>query len=196
MSLLHWKKADKKFTEHTVEERICIAIGVIAFFFLSILIVYAFYYGLKEFVFYDESKSYVRESGIITGIIFLLPFTSLMTIGALQKLLNFKNEDTLRLMVKVMLYCIPLCFSLIIVSNFIIEFNLKNKGYSFCYWYTSPSFRGPDVWLKNDELCLQDGSVIISDIDDWFEVHNEQGTEPTLNELEAFIKKTRMELGR
>ena len=59
-----------------------------------------------------------------------------------------------------------------------------------------PSFRSPDVWLKNDELCLQDGSVIISDIYDWFEMHNEQGTEPTLNELEAFIKKTRMELGR
>jgi len=50
--------------------------------------------------------------------------------------------------------------------------------------------------LKDDELCLQDGSVIISDIYDWFEMHNEKGIEPTLNELEAFIKKTRMKLGR
>ena len=83
-----------------------------------------------------------------------------------------------------------------IPTNIVIEANLKSKGYIYCNWYTGASVRDPDVWLKNDELCLQDGSVITSDIYDWFEMHNEQGTEPTLNELESFIKKTRMELGR
>ncbi|MEI8705143.1 hypothetical protein [Pseudoalteromonas sp. B62] len=83
-----------------------------------------------------------------------------------------------------------------IPTNLVIESNLKSQGYTYCSWYTGPSLRAPDVWLKNDELCLQDGSIIISDIADWFEMHNEKGIEPTLNELEVFIQKIRAEYNR
>ncbi|MCP4059660.1 hypothetical protein CWB68_08440 [Pseudoalteromonas sp. S979] len=79
----------------------------------------------------------------------------------------------------------------IIPFNAYIESSIEKRGYSFCSWYTAPSFRAPDVWLKNDELCLQDGSVIISDIVDWFEKKNQQGIEPSVNELKEFIKETR-----
>ena len=116
-----------------MEEKIYIAIGVILFFFLSILLMHLFFYGLREFVFFDKSVSYIRENGVLIGIIFLFPFTGLMTIGALQKLLSYKNEDTLRMMIKVMFYCLPLCFLLMIVSSFIIEFNLDGVGYSQNY---------------------------------------------------------------
>lgn len=77
-----------------------------------------------------------------------------------------------------------------------VESYIKSNGYTYCNWYTKPSVRAPDVWLKNDELCLQDGSVITSDIYDWFEMHNEKGIEPTLNELEVFIQETRAEYNR
>ena len=36
-----------------------------------------------------------------------------------------------------------------------------------------------------------EGSVIISDIVDWFEKKNQQGIEPSVNELKEFIKETR-----
>ncbi|MEI8617562.1 hypothetical protein P4S63_10760 [Pseudoalteromonas sp. B193] len=114
-----------------------------------------------------------------------------MTIAGFQKVFNFRNEKTIKLMVKLMLWAIPLYITLSITNSFYIESKLIGKGYSFCHWYTSPSFRGPDVWLKNDELCLQDGSVIISDIADWFERKNQQGIEPSVDELKEFIKETR-----
>ena len=98
--------------------------------------------------------------------------------------------------VKGLFIALSLFFLLVIPFNLYVESYIKSNGYTYCNWYTKPSFRSPDVWLKNDKLCLQNGSVITSDIYGWFEMHNEQGTEPTLNELEAFIKKTRMELGR
>jgi len=81
-------------------------------------------------------------------------------------------------------------------ANLVIEANLKSKGYIYCNWYTGASVRAPDIWLKNDELCLQDGSVVISDIHDWFEMHNEKGIEPTLSELKVFIQETRAEYNR
>ncbi|QLE87921.1 hypothetical protein FLM48_19215 [Shewanella sp. Scap07] len=82
-------------------------------------------------------------------------------------------------------------FCLVFVANQFIVSTLKLNGYSYCYWYTGPSFRAPDVWLKNENLCLQSGSLIRSDIEDFFEGYNQQGTEPTLAELERFITETK-----
>ena len=98
--------------------------------------------------------------------------------------------------VKGLFIALSLFFLLVIPFNLYVESYIKSNGYTYCNWYTSPSFRGPDVWLKNDELCLQDGSVITRDIYDWFEMHNEKGIEPTLNELEVFIQETRAEYNR
>ncbi|MEH6395999.1 DUF1240 domain-containing protein [Pseudoalteromonas sp.] len=196
MSILEWQKSEERFLEQTFEHKLTVVIGLVIFVLFSTTLFYFSYYGFVENVYFDDSLYYIREIGLLAPIIAMAPFPVLMTIAGFQRVLNYRNEKTIKLMVKLMLWAIPLYIVLSIANSFYIESKLVRKGYSFCHWYTSPSFRGPDVWLKNDELCLQDGSVIISDIADWFEVHNEQGTEPTLNELEAFIKKTRMELGR
>ncbi|TMP70327.1 hypothetical protein CWB75_19110 [Pseudoalteromonas sp. S1608] len=123
-----------------------------AFIFFTIAFLFFSYYGVVENVYLDESLYYLRESGLVAPIIVMAPFPVLMTIAGLQKVLNFRNEKTVRLMVKLMLRAIPLYIILSIVNSFYIESKLTREGYSFCNWYTSPSFRGPDVWLKNDYL--------------------------------------------
>ena len=191
MSILEWKKSEERFTEQSFEHKLTVVIGLFAFILFTIALFYFSYYGFVENVYFDESLYYIRESGLLAPIIVMAPFPVLMTIAGLQKVLNFRNEKTVRLMVKLMLRAIPLYIILSIVNSFYIESKLTREGYSFCNWYTSPSFRGPDVWLKNDELCLQDGSVIISDVTDWFEHKNQQGIEPSVDELKEFIKITR-----
>ncbi|QLE87919.1 hypothetical protein FLM48_19195 [Shewanella sp. Scap07] len=79
----------------------------------------------------------------------------------------------------------------VIPVNLAVQSNLELKGYSYCNWYTGPSFRAPDVWLKDESLCLQSGSLIRSDIDNFFKQHNQSGTVPTLTELQTFIVDTK-----
>ncbi|PWS53339.1 hypothetical protein DK924_18065 [Pseudoalteromonas sp. meg-B1] len=136
-----------------------------------------------------------EKSGKVFLLFFLFPF-SLFFLASIQKLLNYKSEYLMTGFVKGLFIALSLFLLLVIPFNLYIESYIKSNGYTYCNWYTSPSFRGPDVWLKNDELCLQDGSVITRDIYYWFEMHNEKGIEPTLNELEVFIQETRAEYNR
>ncbi|CAM3125611.1 hypothetical protein [Pseudoalteromonas distincta] len=191
MSILEWQKSEERFLEQTFEHKLTVVIGLVVFVLFSMTLFYFSYYGFVENVYFDDSLYYIRESGLLAPIIAMTPFPVLMTIAGFQKVFNFRNEKTIKLMVKLMLWAIPLYITLSITNSFYIESKLIGKGYSFCHWYTSPSFRGPDVWLKNDELCLKDGSVIISDIADWFEQKNQQGIEPSVDELKEFIKETR-----
>ena len=191
MSILEWGKSKERFTKQSFEYKLIVVIGLFVFILFTIALFYFSYYGFVESVYFDDSLYYIRESGLLAPIIAMTPFPVLMTIAGFQKVFNFRNEKTIKLMVKLMLWAIPLYITLSITNSFYIGYKLTKKGYSFCHWYTSTSFRGPDVWLKNEELCLQDGSVIISDIADWFEQKNQQGIEPSVDELKEFIKETR-----
>ncbi|MDN3414397.1 MULTISPECIES: DUF1240 domain-containing protein [unclassified Pseudoalteromonas] len=90
--------------------------------------------------------------------------------ASIQKLLNYKSEYLMAGFVKGLFIALSLFFLLVIPFNLYVESYIKSNGYTYCNWYTQPSVRAPDVWLKNDELCLQDGSVITSDIYDWFDL--------------------------
>ncbi|QLE87920.1 DUF1240 domain-containing protein [Shewanella sp. Scap07] len=154
---------------------------------MSLAVLYGAYFGLTNFVLFSERDIYIKESGFLAPIIALIPIPALLALAAIQKLFGYSNIKTIKEIGRSGLLGILLFFSLYFVVTFYIESTLKTKGYSYCYWYTGPSFRAPDVWLKDESLCLQSGSLIRSDIDNFFEQHNQSGTAPTLTELQTFI---------
>ncbi|WP_338365547.1 DUF1240 domain-containing protein [uncultured Pseudoalteromonas sp.] len=147
MSILEWGKSEERFTKQSFKYKLIVVIGLFVFILFTIALFYFSYYGVVESVYFDDSLYYIRESGLLAPIIAMTPFPVLMTIAGFQKVFNFRNEKTIKLMVKLMLWAIPLYITLSITNSFYIGYKLTKKGYSFCHWYTSPSFRGPDVWL-------------------------------------------------
>ena len=196
MKFLAWKKADKKLSLKNMKELVSIFFLLIVSGGLCYKIALNFFSEVETIFLVSQPQFFIKEQATTLLSFLLLPCLFLTFLSTLQRFLGFDIELTLINAFKSAVVGLIAFLILSIPINLAVEANLKSKGYIYCNWYTGASVRAPDVWLKNDELCLQDGSVIISDIYDWFEMHNEQGTEPTLNELEAFIKKTRMELGR
>ncbi|ADT70015.1 hypothetical protein PI2015_3018 [Pseudoalteromonas issachenkonii] len=196
MKFLEWKKADKKLSLTNMKEIASIFFLLIVSGGLCYKIALNFFSEVETIFLVSQPQFFIKEQATILLSFLLLPCLFLIFLSTLQRFLGFDIELTLVNAFKSAVVGLIVLLILSIPTNIVIEANLKSKGYIYCNWYTGASVRDPDVWLKNDELCLQDGSVITSDIYDWFEMHNEQGTEPTLNELESFIKKTRMELGR
>ncbi|WP_249362335.1 DUF1240 domain-containing protein [Pseudoalteromonas sp. S1608] len=195
MKIFKWEKASKSGRNLAFKELCINLLGSIVICILCFALIYTVIseISLLEAV---GSSSFIKEkSGKVLLLFFLFPF-SLFFLASIQKLLNYKSEYLMTGFVKGLFIALPLFLLLVIPFNLYVESYIKSNGYTYCNWYTKPSFRSPDVWLKNDELCLQDGSVIISDIYDWFEMHNEKGIEPTLNELEVFIQETRAEYNR
>ncbi|WP_076920133.1 DUF1240 domain-containing protein [Pseudoalteromonas sp. SK18] len=197
MKLLEWKPLELNFQEARNKERL----SKIFLFFLilgGIYLVTATFYSEFRLLFLDDGSTsfFLKESSGRILLVSFLPFWFYFLIATFQFLLNFSFKLSMRLTMK---SGILSCFFMVlgvIPFNYFVESTLEDKGYFFCNWYTAPSVIAPDVWLKNDELCLQDGSVITSDIYDWFEMHNQKGIEPTLNELEVFIQETRAEYNR
>ena len=195
MKIFKWEKVSESDRNFAFKELCINLLGSIVICILCFALIYTVIseISLLEAV---GSSSFIKEkSGKVLLLFFFFPF-SLFFLASIQKLLNYKSEYLMAGFVKGLFIALSLFFLLVIPFNLYVESYIKSNGYTYCNWYTSPSFRGPDVWLKNDELCLQDGSVIISDIYDWFEMHNEKRIEPTLNELEVFIQETRAEYNR
>ena len=196
MQIIKWERTDEKFSDLDLKNRLGICVGIIFFSILSALSLYVSYIGISQNLFFDYESYYISESGILVPAILLSPFPLLMLLAGVQKVCNYKNEKTFFFMIRIMVFAIPICFFLMIVSSFYVEASLKNHGYTYCSWYKYSPTRSPDVWLKNSELCLKVHHYVVSDIEEWFEWHNEQGIEPQLDELKAFIAKVNKDQGR
>jgi hypothetical protein len=196
MPLLKWEKSDEKFSDLNFTTKCWLLFGLIFLTCIAILLLYGTNKGMNEHVFFNTDNHYVSEVSIQAPAFFLLPFPLLMMIGIIQKIFNYENERTFLLMIKSTLAGIVLYFISSIVLSYYIEANLKNHGYTYCSWYKFSPTRSPDVWLKNSELCLKVHHYVVSDVKEWFEWHNEQGIEPQLDELKAFIAKKNKEQGR
>ncbi|ATD04718.1 MULTISPECIES: DUF1240 domain-containing protein [Pseudoalteromonas] len=195
MKIFKWEKVSESDRNFAFKELCINLLGPIVICILCFALIYTV---ISEISLLEDvgSSSFIKEkSGKVLLLFFFFPF-SLFFLASIQKLLNYKSEYLMAGFVKGLFIALSLFFLLVIPFNLYVESYIKSNGYTYCNWYTQPSVRAPDVWLKNDELCLQDGSVITSDIYDWFEMHNEKRIEPTLNELEVFIQETRAEYNR
>ena len=195
MKIFKWEKVSESDRNFAFKELCINLLGPIVICILCFALIYTV---ISEISLLEDvgSSSFIKEkSGKVLLLFFFFPF-SLFFLASIQKLLNYKSEYLMAGFVKGLFIALFLFFFLGIPFNLYVESYIKSNGYTYCNWYTQPSVRAPDVWLKNDELCLQDGSVITSDIYDWFEMHNEKRIEPTLNELEVFIQETRAEYNR
>lgn len=196
MKFLEWKKAEKKLSLTNMKEIASIFFLLIVSGGLCYKIALNFFSEVETIFLVSQPQFFIKEQATILLSFLLLPCLFLTFLSTLQRFLGFDIELTLINAFKSAVVGLIAFLILSIPTNLAVEANLKSKGYIYCNWYTGASVRAPDVWLKNDELCLQDGSVIISDIYDWFEMHNEKGIEPTLNTLKVFIQKTRAEQSR
>jgi len=195
MKIFKWEKASKSGRNLAFKELFINFLGPILICIICFALIYTVISEISLLEAVGSSPFIKEKSGKVLLLFFLFPFT-LFFLASIQKLLNYKSEYLMTGFVKGLFIALSLFPLLVIPFNLYIESYIKSNGYTYCNWYTSPSFRGPDVWLKNDELCLQDGSVITSDVTDWFEQKNQQGIEPTINELEVFIQETRAEYNR
>ncbi|KAA1165817.1 DUF1240 domain-containing protein [Pseudoalteromonas sp. 20-92] len=196
MPILEWKKADKKLSLANVKELASVFFLLIVSGGLCYKIALNFFSEVETTFLVSRPQFFIKEQATILLSFLLLPCLFLTFLSTLQRFLGFDIKLTLINAFKSAVVGLIVLLILSIPTNLVIESNLKSQGYTYCSWYTGPSLRAPDVWLKNNDLCLQDGSIIISDIADWFEMHNEKGIEPTLNELEVFIQKIRAEYNR
>ncbi|MEZ9142741.1 MULTISPECIES: hypothetical protein [unclassified Shewanella] len=187
-----WNRADKSIKDFTIKEVVtivlCFLMGI-AFSYLS------FYFFLEEFglLFFDVGDFiYIKEnSGRLFSILFVFGW-GYFSLAFFQRLVGFEPSLAIKRMTKSLILAAVVFFVGVIPVNLATESNLELQGYSYCHWYTGPSFRSPDVWLKDESLCLKSGAVIRSDIEDFFEQHNKVGTAPTLTELESFITETKL----
>ncbi|QLE87009.1 DUF1240 domain-containing protein [Shewanella sp. Scap07] len=190
MKIVEWKHADKKLSELKLKElAVCVLAPLLPASF-CVAIVYVFLNELGVFKSIGEVVYIKENSGRIPLIFLFFPF-SFFLLASIQRLINFCPKLATEYFIKGAALMLPLFFLGIFITNFYVEHKLKQTGYSHCYWYTGASFRAPDVWLKNDSLCLQSGSLMQSDIANFFEPFNQQGTEPSLEELETFITETK-----
>ncbi|MEH6482224.1 MULTISPECIES: DUF1240 domain-containing protein [Pseudoalteromonas] len=191
MKFLEWKKADKKLSLVNIKELASVFFLLIVSGGLCYKIALNFFSEVETIFLVSQPQFFIKEQATILLSFLLLPCLFLTFLSTLQRFLGFDIKLTLINAFKSAVVGLIVLLILSIPTNLVIESNLKSKGYTYCSWYKGSSLRAPDVWLKNDELCLQDGSVIISDIADWFEQKNQQGIEPSVDELKEFIKETR-----
>lgn len=196
MPILEWKKADKKLSLANVKELASVFFLLIVSGGLCYKIALNFFSEVETIFLVSRPQFFIKEQATILLSFLLLPCLFLTFLSTLQRFLGFDIKLTLINAFKSAVVGLIVLLILSIPTNLVIESNLKSQGYTYCSWYTGPSLRAPDVWLKNNDLCLQDGSIKISDIADWFEMHNEKGIEPTLNELKVFIQKIKAEYNR
>ncbi|WP_394204522.1 DUF1240 domain-containing protein [Shewanella waksmanii] len=190
MKLMEWKQADKKLSELLPKEiALCIGLPFLVAF-ICIAIANVFVNEIKVASSIGEAIYIKENSGGIPLIFLFFPF-SFFLLASIQRLINFCPKLATEYFIKGAALMLPMFFIGIFITNLYVEHKLKQTGYSYCNWYTGASFRSPDVWLKDENLCLQSGSLIRSDIEDFFEGYNQQGTEPTLAELERFITETK-----
>ncbi|QLE87008.1 DUF1240 domain-containing protein [Shewanella sp. Scap07] len=190
MKIVEWKQADKKLSELLPKEiALCIGLPFLVAF-ICIAIANVFVSEIKIASSIGEAVYIKENSGRIPLIFLFFPF-SFFLLASIQRLINFCPKLATEYFIKGAALMLPLFFLGIFIANFYVEHKLKQAGYNHCYWYTGASFRAPDVWLKNDSLCLQSGSLMQSDIANFFEPFNQQGTEPSLEELETFISETK-----
>jgi len=189
MKLMEWKKADTKLFNHSLKEILGFVFALTFSGLASYFIIDHFYFEINNLLLNNEQTFFIKEHSPSILLILLLPFTFFLFIAFLQRMLNFSSELAMLNMLKFSLVTIPMFFIAVIPFNMIIESNLKAQGYSYCYWYTGPSVRNADVWMKDESFCLQDGSLIRSDVLDWFDTHQKLGTEPTLEALNKFINE-------
>ncbi|MEL0649200.1 hypothetical protein V6248_17370 [Pseudoalteromonas agarivorans] len=191
MKFLIWRELEPQYEEARKNEVFSKILLLLIILVIIYLIGSNFYYEYKLLFMSSEDPFYFKESSGKVLLISLIPFWFYFAMAAIQFLFKFSFKLSIKRAIQSGIYgCLFLVFGIIPFNNY-IESSIEKRGYSFCSWYTAPSFRAPDIWLKNDELCLQDGSVIISDIADWFERKNQQGIEPSVDELKVFIKETR-----
>lgn len=186
-----WNRAEKSIKDFSIKEVativLCFLMGI-AFSYLS------FYFFLEEFylLFFNVGDFiYIKEnSGRLFSVLFVFGW-GYFSLAFFQRLVGYESDLSVKKMTKSLIIAAVVFVVGVIPVNLAVQSNLELKGYSYCNWYTGPSFRAPDVWLKDESLCLQSGSLIRSDIEDFFEGYNQQGTEPSLEELETFITETK-----
>ncbi|MEZ9142744.1 MULTISPECIES: DUF1240 domain-containing protein [unclassified Shewanella] len=190
MILIEWKRAEKKLSELQPKEvALCIVLPFwIAFICMAIANVFDSEVRIMSNI--GDSIFIKENSGRVPLILLLIPFCFFL-LASIQRLTNFCPKLATEYFVKGIAIVLPIFFISVFLFNYYIENKLTSKGYSYCSWYTGPSFRAPDVWLKNETLCLQSGSLIRSDIEEFFEGYNIEGTAPTLAELEMFIAEAK-----
>ncbi len=196
MKLMEWTDLEAKYAQARSNEATSKKILLFIITVLIILTVTASLSEFQELFFYNDDHFFVKESSSTVLLILLLPFWLYFWIATLQFLLNYSFKLSMTLAIK---SGVSGCLLLIIgfyPFNYYVETTLIDKGYIYCNWLTGSSVRAPDIWLKNEYLCLQDGSVVLSDVYKWFEIHNEKGIEPKLEELEILIQKARSEINR
>lgn len=133
------------------------------------------------------SAFFIKQStGKLLLVLFILPFL-LLAFAMLQRLLKFKADHSINWFFKSALAVIGLFVSLIMPLSFYIDSMFEDKGYSYCAWYTGASPRAPDVWLKNDDFCLQAGSVHIALVREYFDNKYAKGEEPDLVEFKQML---------
>ncbi|WP_062567368.1 DUF1240 domain-containing protein [Pseudoalteromonas arabiensis] len=196
MLFFRGKESERNFSDFEFNKKVIICLTFILLLLLAYGYMYGTYVGVKNHLIINDKLYYISEVGYLAPAIFLVPFPILAIIGGVQKLLGKENNKTAKHLIKSLLYGVPLYVAFSIICSFYIEANLKNYGYTYCSWYKFSPTRSPDVWLKNSELCLKVHHYVVLDVEEWFEWHNEQGIEPQLDELKAFIAKVNKEQGR
>lgn len=71
-----------------------------------------------------------------------------------------------------------------IIYGFFLTSYLENKGYSYCYYYSSSSMMGNSTWLKNPEFCMERIAANRRDIEAWFDKRDAKGEPLTLEAVQ------------
>lgn len=185
--ILEWKKSHKNFLHYNAKDKLMFLFTLSICCLLLFSSVYLPFKEILKLIGLNTGILYVSEMSQIILLFLYAPTCFFIFIMVLQRILGFDHKAAIMNMLVCAKWGIPLFLLCIYPLNYYAESRLESAGFSYCSWYGGSSLRGPDIWIKDENLCLKDGNLISSKILDWFDTQKELGIEPTLETLNKFI---------
>ncbi len=125
------------------------------------------------------ASSWALPMAIASPVFILLAFCLVLRLVGKDKGRLYTNTFNLAVGIGVVAILVRL------PMGYMIESRLKEEGYSYCFWYTSPANFRPQVWVRSPEYCIEQTGVIRRPLMDWLQALPDGGRDVTAQEVRA-----------
>ena len=167
-----------------------IAISIISFsmlicwgFISELVVVNDNYVKLMNKAIFIEVWSLTFSVPFLLGIMGLVIMISYLKLVGRMTVITLHNGFKLLCLFAVLGIIAGIIFAYL-SSNF-----LEDKGYSYCSTYTEHRAGTPNIWVKKPGYCINNGTLVSTEILEWVASQEAQGNHPSTAEVKVTIFK-------
>ena len=116
-----------------------------------------------------RENAYVSVSGWDLPTIVVMPCFFGIIYGLVLRLFNKATSARISKAMKFCLFFAGAAVVVRVVYGFMLPSLMESQGYTFCQSYTSPSIYARQVYVRNEDYCVQHTGVIRRDILAWLD---------------------------